>query len=152
MKAYSRREIEELYQVRITLERLALERICEVPEMVDACLATLEPIIREMEAAQDDPMRYRELNYLFHRSIIIVSRSDLIRRLYAQIEGPLKIFLRRMFFVESAVSKSFAEHLQILAAIEEADAEKAQQRLEKHDLDGMRRAIASSIPGQTAAE
>jgi DNA-binding GntR family transcriptional regulator len=152
VKTYSRREIEELYQVRITLERLALERICEEPDMVEACLSTLEPIIREMEAAQDDPLRYRELNYLFHRSIIVVSRSDLVRRLYAQIEGPLKIFLRRMFSAEDAVSKSFGEHLQILAAIEEADAEKAQQRLEKHDIDGMRRAIASSLPEQPAAE
>jgi DNA-binding GntR family transcriptional regulator len=152
VKTYSRREIEELYQVRITLERLALERICEEPDMVEACLATLEPIIREMEAAQDDPLRYRELNYLFHRSIIVVSRSDLVRRLYAQIEGPLKIFLRRMFSADDAVSKSFGEHLQILAAIEEADAEKAQQRLEKHDIDGMRRAIASSLPEQPAAE
>jgi DNA-binding GntR family transcriptional regulator len=151
VKAYSRREIEELYQVRITLERLALERICEDPDMVDACLATLEPIMREMEAAQDDPMRYRELNYLFHRSIIVVSRSDLIRRLYAQIEGPLKIFLRRMFFPKGAARKSFGEHLQILAAIEEADVKKAQQRLEKHDLDGMKRAIASSLPDQPAA-
>jgi DNA-binding GntR family transcriptional regulator len=152
VKTYSRREIEELYQVRITLERLALERICEEPDMVEACLATLEPIIREMETAQDDPLRYRELNYLFHRSIIVVSRSDLVRRLYAQIEGPLKIFLRRMFSADDAVSKSFGEHLQILAAIEEADAEKAQQRLEKHDIDGMRRAIASSLPEQPAAE
>lgn len=151
VKAYSRREIEELYQVRITLERLALERICEDPGMVDACLATLEPIIRQMEAAQDDPMRYRELNYLFHRSIIVTSRSDLIRRLYAQIEGPLKIFLRRMFFAKGAAPKSFGEHLQILAAIEEADVKKAQQRLEKHDVDGMKRAIASSLPDQPAA-
>lgn len=152
VKAYTRREIEEIYQVRITLERLALERICESPETVEACLADLEPIIREMETVQDDPMRYRELNYLFHRSIIVVSRSGLVRRLYAQIEGPLKIFLRRMFFAEGAVPKSFGEHLQILAAIEEADAEKAQQRLEKHDLDGMRRAIASSLPEQLATD
>jgi DNA-binding GntR family transcriptional regulator len=28
VKAYTRREIEEIYQVRITLERLAVERIC----------------------------------------------------------------------------------------------------------------------------
>ena len=152
MKMYSRREIEELYQVRITLERLALERICEETSMVDECLATLEPIIRDMEMVQGDPMRYRELNYLFHRSIINVSCSGLIRRLYTQIEGPLKIFLRRMFFVEGAVQKSFGEHLQILAAIKEADPEKARRRLEKHDIDGMRRAIASSLPEQTEAE
>jgi DNA-binding GntR family transcriptional regulator len=57
-----------------------------------------------------------------------------------------------MFFVEGAVAKSFSEHLQILAAIEEADAQKAQQRLERHDMDGMRRAIASSLPEQRAAD
>lgn len=146
VKTYSRREIEELYQVRITLERLALERICEDPDAVRECLATLGPITREMEAAQEDPRRYRELNYLFHRSIIAGSRSSLVQRLYAQIEGPLKIFLWRMFFVEGAAQKSFGEHLQILAAIREADAADAQRTLERHDMDGMRRAIASSLP------
>lgn len=149
VKTYSRREIEELYQVRITLERLSLERICEEPDLVESCLVTLEPIIHEMEIAQDDPIRYRELNYLFHRSIIVVSRSGLVRRLYSQIEGPLKIFLWRMFFVEGAVPKSFGEHLQILAAIEKADAPNAQRMLESHDMDGMRRAIASILPASS---
>jgi DNA-binding FadR family transcriptional regulator len=63
-------------------------------------------------------MRYRELDYLFHRSIIMC-RSDLVPRLYAQIEDPLKICLRRRFFAEDAVSKSFGEHLQILTTIKE---------------------------------
>lgn len=152
VKVYGRREIQEIYQVRITLERLALERICEDPESVRECLATLEPIVREMETARDDPGRYRELNYLFHRSIIAGSRSGLVRRLYAQIEGPLKIFLWRMFFAEGATGKSFDEHLQILAAIGEADAQNAQRTLAKHDTDGMQRAIASSLPEEPPAD
>jgi DNA-binding GntR family transcriptional regulator len=63
-----------------------------------------------------------------------------LRRLYAQIEGPLKVVLRKSFSIEGAASKSFGENLQILEAIEQADVKKVSRILHKHDKDGMRRA------------
>lgn len=141
VKGYARQEISELYRVRITLEKMALERICEKPETIRACLAALEPIAREMEKAEDGAAHYHDLNFSFHKAIIILSQSDLLRRLYAQIEGPLKVVLRKSFSTEGAVPKSFGEHLQILDAIEQADVKKACQILHKHDEDGMRRAL-----------
>jgi DNA-binding GntR family transcriptional regulator len=95
VKGYARQEISELYRVRITLEKMALERICEKPETIRACLAALEPIAREMEKAKGGAARYHDLNFSFHKTIIILSQSDLLRRLYAQIEGPLKVVLRK---------------------------------------------------------
>jgi DNA-binding GntR family transcriptional regulator len=146
VKEYGRQEIGELYRIRSVLEGLALERICEEPRMIDACLAALNPIASEMEEAEADAKRYHDLNFRFHKTIIILSQSDLLRRLYARIEGPLKIFLRRSFSTQGAVPKSFGEHLQLLVAIEQADVEKACEILRRHDEDGMRRAIASSPP------
>jgi DNA-binding GntR family transcriptional regulator len=152
VREYSRREIEELYRIRSVLEGFALEHICEEPEMIEVCVATLEPIIRDMERTESDPKRYHELNFAFHKTIILLSRSQLIRRLYAQIEGPLKIFLRLSFSTAGAVPKSFGEHLQLLAAIREENVEEARRILEKHDEDGMRRAIASGKCGQTVKD
>lgn len=143
VKGYSKQEVVELYKVRIMLERIALERICEKPETIRACLAALEPIAREMEEAKGGAERYRDLNFSFHKTIIILSQSDLLGRLYAQIEGPLKVVLRKSFSTEGAMPKSFGEHLQILAAIESADVEKACAILHKHDEDGMRRALTA---------
>lgn len=143
VKGYARQEISEFYRVRITLEKMALEHICEKPETIRACLAALEPIAREMEKAKGGAARYHDLNFSFHKTIIILSQSDLLRRLYAQIEGPLKVVLRRSFSMEGAVSKSFGEHLQICDAIEQADVKKVSRILHKHNEDGMRRALIS---------
>ena len=143
VKGYARQEISELYRVRITLEKMALERICEKPETIRACLAAIEPIVLDMENAENNASHYHELNFSFHKTIIILSQSDLLRRLYAQIEGPLKVVLRKSFSAEGAVPKSFGGHLQILDAIEQADVKKACRILHKHDEDGMRRALAA---------
>ena len=143
VKGYSKQEILELYKVRIMLDRVALERICEKSETIRACLAALEPIAREMEEAKGETARYRDLNFSFHETIIILSQSDLLGRLYAQIEGPLKIVLRKSFSSEGAMPKSFSEHLQILEAIEKAELDTACAMLQRHDDDGMQRALAT---------
>jgi DNA-binding GntR family transcriptional regulator len=142
VKGYARQEISKLYRVRITLEKMGLERICEKPETIRACLAALEPIVRDMENANNSATHDHELNFSFHKTIIL-SQSDLLRCLYAQIEDPLKVVLRKSFSTEGAVPKSFGRHLQILDAIEQADVKKACRILHKHDEDGMRRALAA---------
>ena len=147
VKGYDKQEILELYKVRIMLERFALEHICEKPETIKACLAALEPIAREMEEARGGPERYHELNFTFHKTIILLSQRSLLRKLYTQIEGPLKVVLRKSFSTKGAMPKSFGEHLQILEAIEDADVETACNILHEHDEDGMHRALATLPKG-----
>lgn len=151
VREYGRQEIEELYRVRTLLERLALERICNEPRMIKACIEALDPVVREMESVQDDNKHYHELNFSFHKSIILLSQSSLLERLYERIEGPLKVVLRRSFSTDGAVPKSFGEHLQLLKAIENADVERACEMLLEHDEDGMQRALASTSPTDTNA-
>lgn len=151
VREYRRQEIEELYRVRTLLERLALERICENPSGIQACVQALDPIVHEMEAAQDDNKRYHELNFSFHKSIILLSGSSLLEKLYERIEGPLKVVIRSSFSTGGAVPKSFGEHLTLLKAIEDADVERACELLLRHDEDGMQRALASTPPSGDAA-
>jgi DNA-binding GntR family transcriptional regulator len=147
VKTYTSREIEELYKVRVVLEELALERDCDGLRMVRLSLATLKPIVEEMEKSRREVKRYHELNFEFHKAIVELSGSSVLLRLYIQIEGPLKIFLRLSMTTKGDVSKSIEDHRRIVAAIGEGDAAEANRILLTHEADGMERALAALREG-----
>lgn len=141
IRRYTPREIEEIYKVRVTLEELALERDCDGMRMVRATVSALEPIVNDMEKQRKETKRYHQSNFEFHKAIVEVSGSSVIQRLYTQIEGPLKTFLRLSMTTKSDISKSIEDHKRIVAAIEEGDARTASRILRTHEIDGMERAL-----------
>ena len=141
VKRYTTREIEEVYKVRITLEELALERDCAGLRMIRQSRDRLKPIVVAMEENRKDVRRYHELNFEFHKAIVDLSGSSVLLRLYTQIEGPLKTFLRLSMMTRKDVSKSIEDHKRLLAAIGEADAPGASKVLRAHEIDGMERAL-----------
>lgn len=147
VKRYTTREIEELYKLRVTLEELALERDCDGLRMVRLSLAELRPIVEEMEKSRREIKRYHELNFGFHKAIVELSRSSVLSRLYSQIEGPLKTFLRLSVTTREDVSKSIEDHRRIVAAIAEEDASEAGRILRAHEVDGMARALTALREG-----
>ncbi len=148
VKRYTTREIEELYKVRVTLEELALERDCDGLRMVRLSLAELRPIVGEMEKSRREVRRYHGLNFEFHKSIIELSRSSVLSRLYTQIESPLKTFLRLSVTTKEDVSRSIEDHRRIVAAIAEGDAAEAGKVLRAHEVDGMVRAMEALREGR----
>ena len=141
VKRYTTREIEELYKIRVTLEELALERDCGGLRMVRLTMAALRPIVSEMQKSRKETKRYHELNFEFHKALVEVSQSTVLLRLYAQIEGPLKTFLRLSMTKKEDVAKSIEDHKRIVAAIAESDAMEASKVLRAHEIDGMGRAL-----------
>ena len=142
VREFDRREIEELYRVRASLEELALERISESPDKTRSCLSALDTLMSKMEKVHKDTRQYHELNFRFHKTIVETSDSHLLLDLYKQIEGPLKIFLRVSFEAPDAVLQSLSEHKKILAAIYQGDSKGACSILVTHDTEGMQRAIS----------
>lgn len=143
VKRYTTREIEELYKLRATLEELALERDCDGLRMVHLSLAELRPMVEEMEGSRREIRRYHELNFGFHKAIVELSQSSVLSRLYSQIEGPLKMFLRLSVTTKEEVSRSIEDHRRIVAAVAEEDAAEAGRILRSHEIDGMTRALAA---------
>lgn len=143
VKTYTTREIEELYKVRVTLEELALERDCDGSRMVRLSLTALDPVVREMKKSRRKIRRYHELHFVFHKTIIELSHSSALLRLYTQIEGPLDMFLRLSMTTKDVVSKSIEDHERILAAIEKADAAGASEILRAHETDGLKRTLTA---------
>lgn len=148
VKRYTTREIEELYRIRVTLEELALERDCDGLRMVRFALAALRPIVEEMERSRKEIKHYHELNFEFHKAIVELSQSSVLLRLYTQIEGPLKMFLRLSMTTRSDVAKSIEDHKRIVAAIGEGDAAEAGRILRAHEIDGMERALTALREGR----
>jgi DNA-binding GntR family transcriptional regulator len=147
VKKYTTREIGELYKIRVTLEELALERDCDGPRMVRLSLIALEPIVREMVESRKIK-RYHGLNFAFHKTIVELSQSYVLLRLYTQIEGPLKKFLRLSMTAKEDVSKSIEDHKRIVSAIGEGDAAGASKILRAHEMDGMQRALSALREGR----
>src|SRR5215207_6463160 len=148
VKKYTTREIGELYKIRVTLEELALDRDCDGPRMVRLSLIALEPIVREMEESRRKIKRYHGLNFAFHKTIVELSQSYVLLRLYTQIEGPLKMFLRLSMTAKEDVSKSIEDHKRIVSAIGEGDAAGASKILRAHEMDGMQRALTALREGR----
>jgi len=148
VKRYTTREIEELYKARVTLEELALEHDCDGLRRVRLSLAELRPIVGEMEKSRREVKRYHGLNFGFHKAIIELSCSSVLSRLYTQIEGPLKTFLRLSVTTKEDVSRSIEDHRRIVAAIAEGDAAEAGKVLRAHEVDGMARAMEALREGR----
>ena len=106
-------------------------------------MTALDPVVREMKKSRRKIRRYHELNFVFHKTIIELSHSSALLRLYTQIEGPLDMFLRLSLTTKDVVSKSIEDHERILAAIEKADAAGASEILRAHEMDGLERALAA---------
>jgi DNA-binding GntR family transcriptional regulator len=148
VRRYTPREIEEIYKVRVTLEELALERDCDGMRMVRLAVSALEPIVGGMEKRRRETKRYHELNFEFHKAIVEVSGSSVLQRLYTQIEGPLKTFLRLSMTTKSDIQKSIEDHKRIVVAIGEGDARAAARILRAHEMDGMERALDALREGR----
>ncbi|WP_273841484.1 GntR family transcriptional regulator [Rubrobacter calidifluminis] len=135
-------EVREIYRVRFALEEFALERICGTEQERRRAVEVLSGLLERMREARDDPRHYHDLNFAFHKALIQASGSELLDRLYRQIEGPLRVFLRLSFLDPEVVAASTRDHAELVEAIRAGDLERASGILREHDARGMKRAIA----------
>lgn len=142
VRSHGEQEVREIYQVRFALEEFALERVCGNPENRERAVEVLSRLIDQMRGAQGAPRRYHDLNFAFHKALIQASDSELLDRLYRQIEGPLRVFLRLSFMDPEVVASSLQDHAALIEAVRRADLEGASSILREHEQKGMKRAVS----------
>lgn len=93
VREFTARQVEDLYRVRITLERMACELICR--EASDADLAALEPQVDAMvaQAAQLSRAQRVALDIGFHQHLVALSGNACLQRLYLQLSHEVQLFL-----------------------------------------------------------
>ncbi len=139
-KGFTKRDVEDIYAVRESLEELAVlwavERIS--PEEVEALEEQCE--MMEFYTKKMDRKKVLELNSGFHDVIYTSARS----RFLAQVLRSYKAYIdktRKSFFYEQSYLESMLkEHRAILEAIKLRDKEKAIFAMKQHLLASQQRA------------
>jgi DNA-binding GntR family transcriptional regulator len=139
--ALSPDEVQEIYDIRISLETMALR--LAIPHLSPAILDHAGAILDTIERV-DDVSRWCELNWDFHLCLYTpANRPHLLRlidMMHANVDRYLRIYLSLLRFQ----GRSQADHRALLTACARYDAEAALGILTKH-LAGARDALADYL-------
>jgi DNA-binding GntR family transcriptional regulator len=133
VKGYTEAEIYDLLEIRTSLESLAMKRI--MAHGVDqAVMIKMEHLLQEMGHVRE-VKKYTQLNYLFHMCLIEMSKSNVIRSMYARLAPPLLRIQSLSFANEGNIAKSLAEHAMIVELLQKGNVSEAACVLDKHNYD-----------------
>lgn len=127
-KPFGAEDLEEIYELRMLLEPLALRKA--LPHMDAETLGYLRELLTAMDdsVAAKDADRYVDLNREFHMTLYEASHQP---RLIQMIKG---LWSGRPLFIAGDLgqTKSAGEHYDIMKAIEAQDGERAAALLHEH--------------------
>ncbi|KCZ92137.1 GntR family transcriptional regulator [Hyphomonas johnsonii] len=120
---WSKREIEQIYDLRILLESFAAREAAS--QISDLQLQELRRIADEMQAItlteKPDPEQVTALNDEFHKLVLDASGNERLRTLLGSIvEVPLVLNTFRSYSVEQ-IRRSAAQHIELTNALEAKD-------------------------------
>jgi DNA-binding GntR family transcriptional regulator len=125
----SHHEVQEIYEIRIPLEIVALRHA--IPHLAEQDLQRAEEILDEIDRV-DDVTRWSELNREFHAVLYAPANRPrllgLINTLRTNVDRYLRIYIAHMHHKPT----SQHEHRQILRACRRREIEEAVQALEHH--------------------
>ncbi|WP_106430013.1 FadR/GntR family transcriptional regulator [Streptomyces xiaopingdaonensis] len=132
--ALSQFSLEDLVDVRIELERLAVVRAAAGADVGD--LERLRALTRAMAEPGMDYERFHELDSEFHIALTRASdnalATDLMQALRDAVKGEMIAAFRRVRDWEVMVSTLTEEHLAILRAVEAGDGKEAAELVTQH--------------------
>lgn len=133
VEGFRREDLRELFEVRRVLEPLGLHALLKDPE--EAVVAELSGFFDDFstQIPQSQYRRYFARDHAFHKRIVECSGNRRVIGFYEIIEKQIdrgRHFLSTGW--EGRVDENFAEHLEICAAIDERDLEKASAALLNH--------------------
>lgn len=132
VREVSRSELDEIFAIRIVLERFAIAEAARIGAD-EATLNALDALIAEMDtAASSDLERWREANQDFHMRIYGLAGSArllaMIDSLWVAVEPYLRLYVHAGTGLDSAQD----EHRAMVAALRDRDGERAAELLDKH--------------------
>ncbi len=139
-KGFTKRDVEDIYAVRRSLEELAItwavERIsAEEIQALDEQCEMMEFYTKKM-----DTKKVLELNSGFHDVIYTSSRSRFLAQVLRSYKEYLDKNRKAMFYEQSYLESILREHRAILKAIRLRDKKKAIQAMKEHLIASQQRA------------
>ena len=110
------RHFEDLYDVRVALEILAIQKICKLdpfPDLDHLCRVWFVPEADRL----DDGVELARLDEEFHAAIVAASGNAEISRIHADISDRIRIIRRLDFLAPARLATTYEEHGKLLRAI-----------------------------------
>ncbi len=123
-------EIEEIYQIRIALEAMAVQ--LAVPRFNEEADRRLSAILQEMEEVADDPPTWTTLNYRFHKELYALSGRARLCGIIESIRNIVQPYVTRDISHPARARLAMQEHREILKACRAGDANLAAQLVSQH--------------------
>lgn len=123
---------EELYDLRIVLEREAIQRLCALPAArCAALLARLKQFwIEDAPLAEGKTVSLHDEG--FHMALLSAAGNGEMARIHAQLTEKIRIIRRLDFTREDRIAATYHEHAEILQAVFQQRTEEAQSILTSH--------------------
>jgi DNA-binding GntR family transcriptional regulator len=125
-------QIEDLYDLRITLEKAAIHKICELPEEPSAIRTLVAIWNPDHPSERAVGSTVRALDESFHCDLVAAAGNREMARIHREISDRLRIIRRLDFTRNDRVDATYKEHAQILDAIRRGDAQTAADDLARH--------------------
>ncbi len=130
IRTLSHKEIVELYEMRLVLERTAAEMAAK--HGVAAEFDTLETLNDRIEAERDNAALGAAINQDFHRSLYLAARNRFLLEAARALNNSLLLLGPTTYTDPGRIGVVIGEHRAIVAALKSGDAEAAGAAAESH--------------------
>lgn len=132
VKGFSLNDIIEIFEIRKTLESLAMEYTVE--NITDKEIEVLKQIVDSMESADlnNDIEELVHICERFHDILLTVSSMPRLKTMINLLQEYLEVFKRNSLGKESRRRNAIIEHKEILSTIMERDVSRAKDQITRH--------------------
>lgn len=141
-RGFTKRDVQDIYEVRKALEALAMEWAVE--RIGEEELLTLREIVDQMEfyTLKQNYQRVMEANREFHETIYRASRSRFLSQILKSYQEYVRQARKKTVYEPEYLESILEEHKKILRALEEKDAKAAMRLVNQHLENSRKRAEA----------
>lgn len=135
----SDQDLAEVYHLLSLLESDAAATVAT--RASDSELAELQALHQELEAAalpgRQDRVQFFRVNEQFHMRVLEIARNRWSRQMVADLRKVMKLNRHNSLLKAGRIDESLAEHRQVMAALEQRDAQAAMACMRAHFRNGL---------------
>lgn len=132
VKGFSPRDIDDMFEIRLSLEGLAVS--FAIDRMDEVHLAKIKEVFELLEfyTTKGDFDKVNDFNILFHESIYQATQSTYFEQILKDIHYYVSVTSRHSIARPERLESSLVEHRAILEAIIDGDKDEAAERIQRH--------------------
>lgn len=141
-------KIVQLYEVRCSLEKIAVRDACRRRHELPALLAKLDSIIDKMEYClhRNDFIGVSKADLEFHHEICIASRNEIVRTLWEALSRHMLIVFEQELLGDAERSYIVDHHRALRRALEHGSPDEVLGEIERHIMRLRANSQAQSVP------